>query len=244
MTALARRVAAGLAGVAVGAVLVAELPTVAVASEGRAEAAPKERRAGSKARSCKPQRAKRFLERTSFVKGGALDAEAHGQALRWRVERYGHVPGAPYEDLNERSAASFAKPVRFLGLPIVVHEKMAPALACVETRIRATCKGKGKAYVPKAIGGLRAANTYRGGEVSNHLFGLAIDIDPPRNPCCGCVAPWRDHALCKKPRTKSVWDRTALTPCWVAAFERHGFHWLAKDPLEDTMHFEYLGEPR
>lgn len=229
-----RRLAAALGALALGAVSLGGLPVVSAAGGG----------ASRKARSCKPQRAKDFLKRTSFVRAGALDAEAHRRALRWRVERYGHVPGAPYEDSHPRTAASFAKPVRFFGLPIVVHERMAPALACVETRIRATCKGKGKAYVPKAIGGLREANTYRGGEVSNHLFGLAIDLDPARNPCCGCVAPWPEHALCKKPRTKGVWDRTALTPCWVAAFERHGFHWLARDPLEDTMHFEYLGDPR
>lgn len=31
--------------------------------------------------------------------------------------------------------------------------------------------------------------------------------------------------------------------CWVSAFERFGFYWLGRDALEDTMHFEFLGDP-
>jgi hypothetical protein len=29
----------------------------------------------------------------------------------------------------------------------------------------------------------------------------------------------------------------------VQAFERFGFYWLGHDALQDTMHFEFLGDP-
>jgi hypothetical protein len=148
----------------------------------------------------------------------------------------------PFEELNPSRAAAQAKPVRFMGLPLTVHEKIAPALHCVERRIEKVCKSKSNRYKPRAVGGFRGMNSYRGGEVSNHLFGIAIDIDPARNPCCGCVDPWPTHPSCKK-ETKSVYEKTELTRCWVRAFERYGFYWLGRDTLEDTMHFEFLGDP-
>jgi hypothetical protein len=40
-----------------------------------------------------------------------------------------------------------------------------------------------------------------------------------------------------------VWEKTSLPRCWVEAFERYGFYWLGRDQLEDTMHFEFLGDP-
>jgi hypothetical protein len=127
-----------------------------------------------------------------------------------------------------------------MGLPISVHSKIVPALAAVEKHIANTCTG-GSSYTPKAIGGFRSANTYRGAEVSNHLFGIAIDIDPGRNPCCGCVAPWPTNPICKN--QGSVYNRTSLPRCWIQSFERFGFDWLGHDTLEDTMHFEFLGDP-
>jgi hypothetical protein len=51
-----------------------------------------------------------------------------------------------------------------------------------------------------------------------------------------------EHPLCK--RTTGIVGRTALTRCWVDAFERYGFYWLGRDAiLRDTMHFEFLGDP-
>jgi hypothetical protein len=125
-----------------------------------------------------------------------------------------------------------------MGMPISVHAKIAPALAAVEKRIVRTCGGR---YTARAIGGFRTGNTYRGSEVSNHLLGIAIDIDPDKNPCCGCVDPWPTNPVCKKPG--NVFKRTALPRCWIQSFERFGFDWLGHDTLEDTMHFEFLGDP-
>jgi hypothetical protein len=124
-----------------------------------------------------------------------------------------------------------------------VHKKIVPALRCVEKRIRKTCKKRAEQYSPHAVGGFRTANSFRGGEVSNHLFGIAVDIDPEKNPCCGCVSPWPDHPACQG-TAASIFERTALPRCWIDAFERYGFYWLGRDPdLRDTMHFEFLGDP-
>ena len=194
-------------------------------------------------KACTTQRAQPFLIRSNFVKHGALNPAAHDQALRYRAERYGSVEGQGLERYNKQKAYASAVSVHFMGLPLQIHKKVAPALRCVERYIERTCTGPQERYRPHAVGGFRQANTYRGGEVSNHLFGIAIDIDPNKNPCCGCVAPWRDHPGCRSPN-QTVFERAALTRCWIDGFERFGFYWLGRDPeLRDTMHFEFLGDP-
>lgn len=194
-------------------------------------------------KACPTQKPQAFLIRSNFVKHGSLNPAAHEQALRYRAEQYGNVEGLGLERYNKQRAYASAVGVHFMGLPLQVHKKVAPALRCVERYIERTCTGAKERYTPRAVGGFRQANTYRGGEVSNHLFGIAIDIDPDRNPCCGCVAPWRDHPACRSP-AESVYERTALPRCWIDGFERFGFYWLGRDPeLHDTMHFEFLGNP-
>src|SRR6478735_2056802 len=194
-------------------------------------------------KSCPTQKPQPFLIRSNFVKHGALNATAHEQALKYRAEQYGSVEGLGLERYNKQKAYASAVSVRFMGLPLQIHKRVAPALQCVERYLERNCTGPKERYTPRALGGFRQTNTYRGGEVSNHLFGIAIDIDPNRNPCCGCVAPWPDHPACKSP-AESVFERTALPRCWIDSFERYGFYWLGRDPeLRDTMHFEFLGDP-
>ncbi len=195
----------------------------------------------SEFRWCRLQKPQSFLKRANFVKNGQLQGRAHDKAVRYRVEHYGHIEGLGLEKLNSSKAISHAVATRFMGLPLSVHEKIVPALRCVERRIQKTCNKKGSRYTPLAVGGFRHANSYRGGEVSNHLFGTAIDIDPERNPCCGCVDPWPNNPRCQK--GKSVWEKASMPRCWINAFERYGFYWLGRDDLEDTMHFEFLGNP-
>ena len=72
--------------------------------------------------------------------------------------------------------------MHFMGLPLLVHEKIAPALACVERRLKKDCTKSDERYRARAVGGFRTENSYRGAEVSNHLFGIAIDIDPEPQP--------------------------------------------------------------
>ena len=188
---------------------------------------------------CRVQAPQKSLMRRSYHRNdGTLDMVKHSAAVRYLAERYGHVDNDATMRWSKQRAHSQAKLVRFMGLPISVHAKIAPALACVEKRIRQTC---GARYTPRALGGFRAANTYRGVEISNHLFGIAIDIDPEKNPCCGCVDPWPSNPICKN--TGDIYKRTALPKCYVRAFERFGFDWLGHDELEDTMHFEFLGDP-
>lgn len=193
---------------------------------------------------CRPQKAKEFLKRPYFVKRGRLDASRNKSSLEYRTSRYGRVEGAGFEALNPKTALSQATVTKFFGLPVRLHREIIPALRCVEKRIHKTCKKAAQRYTPRALGGFRESNTFRGGEVSNHLFGIALDIDPDRNPCCGCVEPWPTHRACQGD-ADSVFDRTELPRCWIYAFERYGFYWLGRDPhLRDTMHFEFLGDPR
>ncbi|MCC6556354.1 MAG: M15 family metallopeptidase, partial [Polyangiaceae bacterium] len=190
---------------------------------------------------CRVQKPQKFLQRRSFFSKGVMDGAKQAKAARWLAEHYGNVGDDRTRSWNPRGALSQAKTVTFMGLSLTVHEKIAPALACVEKRVRKTCRGA-QGYTPRALGGFRGANTYRGAEISNHLFGVAIDIDPDRNPCCGCVDPWPENPLCKL-KVKSPYERTAMPKCWIRAFERFGFDWLGHDELEDTMHFEFLGDP-
>jgi hypothetical protein len=201
-----------------------------------------EAKAGGKAKGkfehgCRVQPPQKFLERRSFVNGRVLDARKQLKAVRYLVERYGHV-NEETKPINSKGALSQAKNIRFMGLPISVHAKIAPALTCVEKRLLQSGTG---GYKARAIGGFRAANTFRGSEISNHLFGVAIDIDPDRNPCCGCVDPWPSNPICKRPGP--VYKRTSMPRKWIQAFEHFGFDWLGHDSLEDTMHFEFLGDP-
>lgn len=189
---------------------------------------------------CRVQAPQAFLERRSFLQKGALDLKKQISAVRYLEGRYGHVDDDASTRKGGPRAAAQAKTVRFMGLPLSIHEKIAPALACVEKRLVKTCTGASR-YTPRAVGGFRSTNTYRGVEISNHLFGIAIDIDPDRNPCCGCVDPWPSNPVCKNPGP--VEKRTALPRCWIRSFERFGFDWLGHDALEDTMHFEFLGDP-
>lgn len=187
------------------------------------------------------QQPQKFLERRSYMHGRSIDLKKHAAAVRYLAEHYGHVEDEATMRWNNQAARGQAKTVRFFGMPISIHAKIAPALAAVEKHLGKSCTGKQHRYRPRAIGGFRTVNTYRGGEISNHLFGIAVDIDPEQNPCCACVDPWPSNPVCRRPGP--VYRRTALPKCWIKGFERFGFDWLGHDMLEDTMHFEFLGDP-
>jgi hypothetical protein len=192
---------------------------------------------------CRTQRPQAFLERPTYVRNGAIVGDAHAKAIRYRVANYGFINGMGQEAINRTSAESMATRTEFFGRAIRVNRRIVPALQCVEERIEHQCTKPRDAYYPKNIGGMRVSNTIRGGEISNHLFGIAIDIDPDRNPCCHCVGDWKKDPKCAK-AVKSPFERAALTHCWVDAFDHFGFYWLGRDSLEDTMHFEFLGDPK
>lgn len=184
---------------------------------------------------CRLQSPQPFLIRANYLKDRALFA----QAVKFRTEQYGYFPGFGDSSMNATSPAQNAVDTTFFGLPIRLNRKIVPILKCVETALKADCSG----YRPKALSGLRPQNSYHGFEVSNHVYGIAIDIDPNLNPCCGCVGHWADDPVCKQPDT-GPYSRMAMPECWVHVFERFGFYWLGHDTsLRDTMHFEFLGIP-
>jgi hypothetical protein len=196
---------------------------------------------------CREQPAQVFLTRRGQIaKIGAPAAERRGieaarkRAIDYRTRHYGRFPGVGSRRDNPHPPQFYAKRAKFMGLPVVLHEKIVPALACVEARLLRECGNH--PYRPRRIGGLRLDNTFLDYEVSNHVYGIALDIDSDLNPCCNCIGNWSKNAACAK-KVSSVFERMAMPPCWVEVFERYGFHWLGRDDLEDTMHFEFLGDP-
>lgn len=196
---------------------------------------------------CNEQKAQSFLMRSTYVYQRKIPAEEaqnrkklHREAIAWRTRKYGRVEGFGDETMNSRAPYDYSAEGRFFGLHIRMNRRVLFALGCVEESIKQTCSKT--PYQPKMLDGLRTRNTFHNNEVSNHLFGIAIDIDPDRNACCHCVAPSKDAPICRKPAT-TPFDHAEIPPCWVDAFEKFGFYWLGRDELEDTMHFEFLGDP-
>ncbi len=162
------------------------------------------------------------------------------EAVRYRTEQYGYFEGFGNPRWNKHAPTHYAKRVQFMDLPIRVNEKIIPALECVEAQLRAECTEP--VYTPRRLSGIRTKNTYHNGQASNHIYGIAVDVDPLLNTCCMCVAQWGDHPLCQN-EVESIYERMEMPPCWVHVFERFGFYWLGRDSLQDTMHFEFLGDP-
>ena len=196
---------------------------------------------------CREQRAQDFLlrkhqlarPRSSAAERRAIEA-ARARSVEYRTDQYGYFPGVGQRKPGAHSPRYHAETIRLFDLEVTVHRKVVPALRCVQEFIARACADH--PYHPRRITGLREHNTYQDYEVSNHLYGIAIDLDSDLNPCCGCVAPWNQNPVCRK-KVPSPFERMAMPECWVDAFERHGFYWLGHDELEDTMHFEFLGDP-
>lgn len=188
------------------------------------------------ASACNDQAPQDFLVRGNFLKA----PDGNRRAIQYRTDQYGYFKGFGRPAADARSPSAYVVETTFMGLKVKMHRKVVPALACVEEEIKRSCAEH--PYVAHALAGIRYKNTYRGGEVTNHAYGIAIDVDPAINTCCGCVPPWNDAPRCKRP-AKTEYDRMAMPECWVHAFERFGFYWLGHDILRDTMHFEFLGDP-
>jgi hypothetical protein len=193
---------------------------------------------------CREQPPQEFLVQAHLKNGPGSPAEAAerraalARAIRYRTEQYGYYEGFGNASWNHKALSKQIRWTTFFGLPVRLHERVIPALQCVEAELRRQCK---EPYEPRVLSGFRRRNTYLSGDVSNHVYGIALDVDPHRNPCCGCVEPWRSNKRCEGKRT--VVERMDMPACWVGVFERYGFYWLGHDELEDSMHFEFLGDP-
>jgi hypothetical protein len=188
---------------------------------------------------CNAQKPFEFLLRKNYIPVKTKQKE-HEKALRFRTTHYGSVKGFGDPSWSKITAKSESVAATVFGLNVTVHKKIVPALKCAEAEIKATCGAF--PYTPKVLSGIRDKNTYRAGEVTNHLWGIALDLDPTLNSCCGCVKKWQKSPLCKK-KAKDIWERMSMPKCWVDAFEKYGFYWLGHDVLKDTMHFEFLADP-
>ena len=185
---------------------------------------------------CNDQAPQDFLIRGNFLK----QSDGNERAIQYRTDQYGYFKGFGHAPPGAQPPSAQVVSTTFMGLPVRMHRKVVPALACVEAEIARSCAEH--PYTAQALAGVRFRNTYRGGEITNHIYGIAIDVDPARNTCCGCVPPWNDAPACKRPG-KNEYDHMDMPECWVHAFERFGFYWLGHDRLRDTMHFEFLGDP-
>ncbi len=186
----------------------------------------------------------------------------HKKFVEYRTREFGYFKGHGKRKWNKTTPRQNARRTKFFGLNVRLNKRIIPALKCVEKRLKSHCedgkctpkakypgecqlkhKKNSFPYKPRSLSGIRFRNSFRGMEVSNHCYGIAIDIDPSENTCCKCVARWRNHRLCKRKDLKEPWQRMIMPVCWVVEFERYGFYWLGHDSLEDTMHFEFLGDP-
>ena len=196
---------------------------------------------------CNYQEPQPFMVRANHIARGKLTREEriernrlHEKAIEFRTKNYGYFEGFGKRAWNARSPAQNAKVFEVFGRKVRLNERIIPALRCVEEQIAEECKAT--PYEPRRLSGLRPKNTYHTNEVSNHVYGIAIDLDPNDNTCCGCVGRWAEHPKCGR-SAKTIYDRMIMPECWVHVFERFGFHWLGRDKLQDTMHFEFLGDP-
>lgn len=196
---------------------------------------------------CNQQEPQQNLIRGNFIRRRGLTDEErearrqlHEDSIRYRTENYGYFDGFGEPEWNENTPRENSEEVEFMGREVRLNRRIIPALRCVEEVILAECVEY--PYEPRRLSGLRTRNTYHTDEVSNHVYGIAIDIDPSRNTCCGCVGEWAEHPLCEI-ETDNIYDRMVMPECWVHVFERYGFYWLGHDRLRDTMHFEFLGDP-
>jgi hypothetical protein len=230
------QLSADAASSALEATVARESEPAAVIEPGDASASASSSPSAS-ASACTEQSAQEFLVRGNFLKAGP---EGNLRAIQYRTDEYGYFKGFGHPVPGALPPRAFVEDATFMGLHVKMHRKVVPALACVEEEIARTCADH--PYRARALAGIRYRNTYRGGEVTNHAYGIAIDVDPALNSCCGCVKPWNEAPACKRP-AKTEYDRMAMPECWVHAFERYGFYWLGHDVLRDTMHFEFLGDP-
>ena len=176
----------------------------------------------------------------------------HTAWTEYRTKHFGYFEGFGRRAWNDHPPKHYAMDTVFMGRKVKLNKWVIPVLKCVEREPRAPArhalktpnaprsKEKRFPYKPKALSGLRYRNTFKGGEVSNHVYGIALGVDPADNTCCRYAlarAP-----MCKRKKLKP-YQRMIMPLRWVEVFEKYGFYWLGRDKLQDTMHYDFLGDP-
>ena len=222
------------------------VPTGAQQAEGDPAAQTWRERAAVEEILCNEQDPEPFLIRERWTTKAYMDASEirerrsiHQKAIRYRTEQFGFFAGFGSAEWNSRTPMENTEALRLFDRPIRLNRRVIPAARCAEQEIARSCTDD---YQPRSLSGIRDRNTYHNGEVSNHVYGIAIDLDPQLNTCCNCVKEWRLHRLCQS-TPQSIFERMVMPECWVRGFEKYGFYWLGHDHLMDTMHFEFLGDP-
>lgn len=107
------------------------------------------------------------------------------------------------------------------GISVQVRREVAPLVAA----LLAATEALGYAPIPGQCGGFACRAIRGSSQASNHSWGLAIDLNWPRNPMGN---PFRSE----------------IPPAVVHLWESAGWFWGGRYKLRpDTMHFEYLGTP-
>ena len=240
-----RRVLVLVSSVAAGAsAIVAAVPSNAQRVEG--QAADWRERASAEEIDCNEQEPLSFLIRAHWQTRGVRERAAirdrravHRRAITFRTRNYGFFAPFGSASMNASTPGDNVERVRLFDRPVRLNRRIIPAARCAEREIARSCPDD---YAPRRLSGIRDRNTYHNNEVSNHVYGIAIDLDPRQNTCCNCVKEWRLHPLCQG-TPQSIFERMVMPECWVRGFEKYGFYWLGHDRLMDTMHFEFLGDP-
>ena len=195
---------------------------------------------------CNPQQPNPILVRANYIRHRHMSSAerdradaVHAEAIRYRTEQYGYFEGVGDPEWNSQTPRENSRRTDFMGVSIRLNERVIPALQCVEAEIRATCKDE--PYQPQRYSGLRRSPT-PGREISNHVYGIAIDIDPRDNTCCGCIGTWGEHELCDV-ETDDIFERMSMPRCWIKALSLYGWYWYGHEDIQDTMHFDFLGNP-
>jgi hypothetical protein len=132
-----------------------------------------------------------------------------------------------------REVMNHLSKVKFFGSRYPFHERAAPALERVATRLEAAAQ-QDPSLLPffKGLGGTwHWRRIARSRSLSTHAFGIAIDLNVQRSNY------WR----WQRPKKPLKWTNR-YPQTIVDAFEAEGFIWGGRWIHYDTMHFEYRPE--